>query len=112
MTKRENYTALLEIVTAENRADLVEFINHEIELLNKKNSSPKKPTAKQVENEKIKDEILSILTNGKMTVTEITTALNREDVSPQRVSAIITQLKEDNSVVRTVEKRKAYFSLA
>jgi len=35
-----------------------------------------------------------------------------EELSSQRVSAIVRQLKESGKVVRTEEKRKAYFSLA
>ena len=112
MTKRE-YFAELRTIAADN-ADLVAFIDHEVELLDKKNKAPKKPTAKQVENEAIKDVILAGL-DHPMTVSDITKSIvvpAGYEVSPQRVSAIITQLKEDNAVVRTVDNRKAYFSVA
>lgn len=110
MTKKENFAQLRTIAIASNRQDLVDFIDHEVELITKKNSAPKKPTERQLENEKLKDVILDeILVADPMTATEIANALN---VSTSRATAIITQLIEDNSVVRTVVKRKAYFSKA
>ena len=112
MTKREYYAELRTIVA--DNADLCAFIDHEVELLNRKNSAPKKPTAKQIENEAIKDVILANL-DHPMTCSAITKEIvvaNGFDVSINRVSAILTQLKEDNSVVRTVEKRTALFSVA
>lgn len=111
-TKRE-YFAELRTVVADN-ADLVAFIDHEVELLDKKNSAPKNPTAKQIENEGFKDMILANLAGKEpMTCGEIQkTILGDYNLSNQRVSAIVKQLVEDNSVVRTVKQRKAYFSIA
>ena len=110
MTKRENYTELKALATASDRADLVAFIDHELELLDKKNKAPKKATKTQVENEGLKDKILGILAsaNAPMTATAIGEALG---LSVNKTSALLTQLKEDNSVTREVVKRKAYFSV-
>ena len=110
MTKRENYTELKALATASDRADLVAFIDHELELLDKKNKAPKKATKTQVENEGLKDKILGVLTsaNAPMTATAIGEALG---LSVNKTSALLTQLKEDNSVTREVVKRKAYFSV-
>ena len=108
-TKREYFSELKTIVA--DNADLVAFINHELELLDKKNAAPKAPTAKQIENEHIKNFILAHLTDP-MTVSEMLKGFLSEwetELSNQRVSAILTQLVEDNSIVRTVIKRKAYF---
>lgn len=110
-TKREYFNELKTIVS-DNDA-LVAFIDHELELLDKKNTAPKAPTAKQVENEKIKDYILAHLVKP-MTISEMLKDFLADypvELSNQRVSAIVKQLVEDNSVVRTVEKRKAYFSV-
>ena len=110
-TKREYFTELKGIVS--DNKELVEFINHELELLDKKNKAPKKPTEKQVENEKFKDIILDNMGDKAMTVSEIQKdILGAYDLSNQRVAAIVKQLIEDNSLVRTVDKRKAYFSKA
>lgn len=111
-TKREYFNELKAIVS-DNDA-LVAFINHELELLDKKNSAPKNPTAKQLENEKIKDYILAHLVKP-MTISEMLKDFLADyptELSNQRVSAIVKQLVEDNAIVRTVEKRKAYFSVA
>lgn len=111
-TKREYFNELKTIVS-DNDA-LVAFIDHELELLDKKNSAPKNPTAKQIENEKIKDYILAHLVKP-MTISEMLKDFLADyptELSNQRVSAIVKQLVEDNAVVRTVEKRKAYFSVA
>ena len=110
-TKRE-YFAELKAIVSEN-SDLVAFIDHEVELLDKKNSAPKKPTAKQVENEHIKDFILAHLVEP-MTVSEMLKGFLKDfpaekELSNQRVTAVIKQLVEDNSLVRTVVKRTAYF---
>ena len=111
MTKRESYAKIREIV--KDNAELVAFIDHEVELLNKKNNAPKKPTEKQVENEKLKDIILAEMSDKPMTVTEMQTNISAlADLSNQRVTAIVRQLVEDNSLIRTVVKRKAYFTKA
>ena len=113
MTKRENYASIREIVEKLGRTDLVEFVDHEVELLNKKNNAPKKPTEKQVENEKLKDIILAEMGDKPMTITEMQTNISAlTDLSNQRITAIVRQLVEDNSLIRTVDKRKAYFSKA
>jgi DNA-binding HxlR family transcriptional regulator len=115
MTKREKYERLLAMKEVANDKISVEFIEHELELLAKKNSADKKPTAVQIANEGIKSVILGTLTeNGKMmTISEMQKA-NAElgELSNQRISALVRQLKEDGVVVRKEEKGKAYFSLA
>lgn len=116
VTKRERFAQLMEIVNAsqvENSAELVSFIEHEVELLNKKNSRSGKPTARQVENEEIKATILSIMERvGKpMTITQLLAEIGNSELSNQRVSALVTQLKDSGEVVRTVEKKVAYYSL-
>ena len=48
-----------------------------------------------------------------MTVTEIQSKDNvLGDLSNQKVSALIRQLVESGEVVKTVDKKKSYFSLA
>ena len=88
------------------------FVEHELELLAKKNSAEKKPTAVQVANEGIKDAILEGMESGKKyTITDLMKSVDAcADLSNQRVSALVRQLVADGSVERTEEKRKAYFS--
>lgn len=109
-TKRDYFNELLEVVSG-NEA-LTAFINHELELLDKKNSAPKAPTKKQLENRDYKDQIVANLGDAKMTISEMTKAWFDGVLSTQRVSALVKQLVDDGILVRTVEARKAYFSVA
>ena len=117
VTKRERFSQLMEIVKAsnvENSAELVAFIEHEVELLTKKNSRSGKPTKTQVENETIKAQIVSVLERvGKpMTVTQLLAESEFTGLSNQKVSALLTQLRKSGEVVRTIEKKVAFYSLA
>ena len=119
LTKKEMFNEILNSynLTAEHRG----LIEKTIEQLEKKSAhnGDKKPTAKQIENDGLKDKILEFLTDNadeKFTVTDIwkkvpALAENLE-MSNQRVSSLIRQLTLDNLVVREEIKRKAYFSIA
>lgn len=109
MTKRENFTAIRAIVA--DNAELAAFIDHELELLDKKNAKGSAPTKKQIVNNAIKDEILSVMSDKPMTISEIMELVPSVE-SNQKMSALITQLKNDGKVIRTVEKRVAYFAKA
>ena len=114
ITKRERFESLLTIPAVQADAGLVDFINHELELLAKKNSADKKPTAQQTANETIKSAIVEAMEANRLyTVTEIQKSVAEcAELSNQRVSALLRQLKDDGVVVRTEDKRKAFFSLA
>lgn len=109
MTKRE----MFEMIKANHNlsADEIAFIDHELELLAKKNSAEKKPTAVQVANEGIKADILNGMEIGKKyTITDLMKEIPAcAELSNQRVSALVRQLVTDRVVERTEEKRKAYF---
>lgn len=77
-------------------------------------SGERKPTKTQIANEGFKEIILANMEHGRLyTVTEITKEMPfGEELSSQRVSALVRQLKDSGAIVRTEEKRKAYFSLA
>lgn len=110
VTKRENYLKVLDYV--KDNADLVAFINHEIELLDKKNLKVKKPTARQIENENLKDVILDIMVAGtQYTIADLQSmSPSLAELSNQRISAILSQLVEDKAVERIIKSRKSYFS--
>ena len=114
MTKRDYFNSLLALDEVKANPDYVAFINHELELLDKKNSADKKPTAQQTANDAIKVAILDNMVEGKMyTITDIIKSVPEcADLTNQRVSALIRQLKDEGVVVRTEDNRKAYFSLA
>ena len=112
ITKRDRFNALLNIPAVQADQGLVDFINHELELLARKNSAEKKPTAQQVLNDGIKQAILDETEATHLyTVTELQKSVPAcADLSNQRVSALLRQLKDDKLIVRTEDKRKAYFS--
>lgn len=118
MTKRDYFNQVLAIVENEkenikNYEDVKNFIEHEIELLNKKKSNTK-PTKTQVENEKIKVRILEVLTevNEVMTISELMTADGLEQYSNQKLSALANQLVKEEKVVKTSVKKVSYFKIA
>ena len=114
ITKRTQFNALLNLADVKANPDLVAFIEKEIALLDKKNSSEKKPTSTQLANQTIKAAILETMEQGtQYTITELIKLVpNCADMTNQRVSALVRQLKDENVVVRTEVKGKAYFSLA
>lgn len=110
MTKRDYFNKVLTIVAGDE--ELENFINHEIELLDKK-SANKRVTKTQEENVGYKAEIKSVLTFEGATVTEIQSKSEMlGSLSNQRVSALLRQMIESGEVVKTIDKKKSYFSLA
>lgn len=113
MTKREMFEMIKGICANDTR--IVEFCEHEIELLNRK-SSKSTQTKTQIENENIKGAIVNALTEiaKPVTITEMQ-ELNTEmaNYSNQKLSALLKQLVEnDKKVVKTVDKKKSYFTVA
>lgn len=96
--------------------DEVAFIDHELELLAKKNSAEKKPTAQQTANTSIGEAIIAHLSaepNRLFTITELIKEIPEcSELTNQRVSAIVRGLKDSGAVERVEEKRKAFFRIA
>ena len=115
-TKRDNFNALLAIPAVAENSTLVEFINHEIELLDKKNSAERKPTPKQVENAGFKADIVAYMEpNTQYLAADLAKSVPSivaAGISGNRVTAMLTQLVNDGTLVRTEDKRKNYYSLA
>ena len=112
MTKREKFEMLKALSEVQANPMLTEFIEHELELLAKKNTSEKKPTAVQVANEGLKQTIMDVLNEngGLMTVTDIQKSCEElAELSNQKVSALIRQLKDDGKIEKVEDKRKSYF---
>lgn len=112
MTKKE----MLEQIKAHlTDAAEIEFVEHEIELLSRKRTSVR-PTATQVENEKIKMEIVAFLEEepeNAYTISDIIAGIEIEEpISNQKISALLRQLVQDNQVQKLYEKRKAFFKAA
>lgn len=117
ITKRDNFISIIEVLKGAERTDLVEVMEHEIELLDKKKASGKM-TKTQVANEDIKALIVEELARlaKPVSITELISesaeVAEKCGNSNQKVSALMTQLKNAGAVVRTTEGKKALFSVA
>ena len=109
ITKKEMFAQIMSHLTDESE---INFIKHEIELLENKASQTRKPTQNQIENTVFKSEIIEFLNKGgKFSITDLQNAIDSlKELSNQRVSAILKQLVDSGEVVKTFEKRKAFFS--
>lgn len=114
LTKFQKFEMLMEIAEVQSNEVLREFVAHEMELLANKKSAPKKPTATQKANASIVEAIVAGMEQGRAyTITEIIKEIPEcAELTNQRVSAIIRPLIVDGTIIRTEDKRKAYFSLA
>ena len=80
--------------------------------VDKRNSAERKPTKVQIENERLKSFVFEALGNKPQTVTEfMATSTELCDLSKQKVAALVNALVDEGKVVKTIEKRKSYFSL-
>jgi recombinational DNA repair protein RecT len=112
ITKRENFTNIQNILTQYGYNDLAEVMAHEIELLDKKSSNKDKgPTKTQVENGNLKTAILNYMDPTAIyTISDLQSLVPElRDKTNQKVNSLVTQLKNDNLVIRTYVKRVAYF---
>lgn len=122
-TKRDFYEAIIMLATQEgiNSDELpfypetiVDFCNHEIELLDKKHSSgSRKPTKTQVENEGHKATIMEVLINASvpLTIKEIqSNAPVLAGFSTSKMSALLSQLIKADKVEKTYEKKVPHYS--
>lgn len=116
LTQRDFFTEAINVFNGGEATipaeTMVEFFEGRIALLDKK-SSNKKPTKTQEENAVLKVEILNVLDSEGKTVSEIQSKSETLSVlSNQRVSALLRQLVVEGKAVKTVDKKKAYFSVA
>lgn len=115
MTNKKALEFVLE--SYEVPADVREKLEKMVESLARKaTSGTRKPTAKQVENEGIRGDILELMSAHPETVYSIADiskaipALN--EANNQRVSALVSPMVKDGRVVKTMVKGKANFQIA
>ena len=118
ITKKERFMELINLVNTskvESKSEMVAFLEHEIELLERKSSSSAK-TKTQQEHEKIMALIVEELRKvGKpVTITELMKeSVVMAEYSNQKLSSLLKKLTEAENpvVVKTIEKKKSYFSV-
>jgi viroplasmin and RNaseH domain-containing protein len=116
LTKKEMFAKLYSIVEnleLNDKNEILGFIDHEVELLEKK-ASAKGQTKTQKENVGIKGVIVKVLEdNGNpMTITDMLACEELKDYTNQKISALCKQLVDNGDIVKSTDKRKTYFSLA
>lgn len=121
MTKREMWAKVLTFKEVQANPEIVEGIEHEIELIERKNSAPKKPTANQEDNEKIMLAMVAEMKanpNRLYTATELGKILEPvvkiTPLSNQRISALLRKLGDNGSkeIVSVKQGRKSLFKIA
>jgi len=107
-TKKEMFAQILARLTDQAEID---FIKHEIELLEKKKGGSGELTETQKANKKLGEDILEGLADGsKMTISAMIKNIPAcEGLSTSKVSAIVRQLKDAHLVIREEIKGVAYF---
>lgn len=119
LTKKDYFEMIKEICA--DRTDIVDFCNHEIELLSRKNSKSGATKTKR-ENEIVANMLVEELAKvGKpITITDLMntseivkgyTLENGNNLTNQKISAIFKQLVESQKIVKVVDKKKSYFSI-
>lgn len=118
-TKAMYFAELREMVlaTVEDQAqqdELVEFIDKQMETLDKRKAAAADRAAKKrAESDALTDEIFALIGDKPITVDEIVVALDNEDVTRNKVTARLGKLVKAGSIVKeTVKvegnKRMAY----
>ena len=112
MTKRDYFNSLLTLTEVQADSELVAFINRELELLAKKNSSEHKDTPTQVANKVTKDAIYDGMEVGrKYLVSELIKEVPALcDASTPKASALVNQMVKEGRVAKDSEKGRSYFS--
>lgn len=120
MTKKERFAQLLTFPDVAADPELVNFLNHEIDLVVRKNSAERKPTKKQMEQKAQDAEIRSAI----LSEMEQNTLYSADDMaknlptvvslglSAPKVSYLMRELVAEGKVNKTTDKRKVYYSLA
>lgn len=111
MTKREMFAAIREVVI--DNAEMVAFIDHEVELLVKKSSAERKPTKVQLENTHFKEVILAYLIEmgTARCIKELQAGIPEiSELSNQRVTHLMTALVDDKKVTKEYVKKTPFYA--
>ena len=117
MTKKEMFAQVIAMAQGKEVAvsteEIVAFVKHEIELLEKKSGKTGK-TKTQKENEVLVEQVFDALAEvGKaVTVTELQAESEfAATFSNQKLSALLKKLKDAGRIEKSVEGKKSYFSV-
>lgn len=110
-TKKDLFLEVREVVAGNE--ELVAFVDHELELLNKKTST--KSTKVNEEQVALMEKIVNALNEIGRSVT--ISELQKENAemaeySNQKLSAMLKKLVDNKQVTKMVDKKKSYFMVA
>ena len=111
--KKDYFAELLALV--EGNEELTVFIENEIALLNKKSASAKTPTARQIENEGLKAEIVTFLSevDSPKCIKEIQAGIaSLEGLTNQRITHLLSDLVKNEVLTKEYVKKVPYFAIA
>lgn len=118
-TRKEMYEMIIEAMeTVEHseKAEMIEFLNHQLEMVANRNSKSKSASAKrQAENTALAEKVLAVMVeaNKPVTATELFKLCSIPEVtSTQKLVALLNILAFNGQVVRKVEKKTSFFSVA
>ena len=114
ITKRANFTAIVEVLTNAGREDLAAVVAHEIELLDAKSAKAKATAAqKKVNGDALRDAVQAVLTDEFQTIADITAQVEGDEVTASKVQYRLNALvgagiarKEQVTVGEGDSKRK------
>ena len=117
LTKTDRFNILLSYDSVKADPDMVAFIEHEIELLANKRTNAngeRKLTAQQTANAEIKSNIVELLASDSMRLFSVMEIIKEaegipEDMTSQRMTALLTQLIAEEKIQRVKDKRKTFF---
>ena len=96
-TKKEQYQELLTLVVGNQ--DLIDFINHEIELLDRKHSKAAERAAKKkTDGDELRAAVVDVLTEELQAIDEIVEKVNIEGASRSKIVSRLTQLAKADIV--------------
>ncbi len=111
-TQKDYFYEIIErLEELEDTKELIEFCEDRIEKLARKSSTEKKVNA---ENEALKEIILDILeqSNCEHTISDLNKYDELKDYVPQKITNLVTQLKNAGLVVNIKSKGKSYYRIA
>lgn len=114
ITKAEKFAMLKAIPAVAENEMLVEFIEHEMEILSKKNSE-RHETAQQRVNAEIGEKILEHLRenyNKLFTITEMSKEIPVcKELTNQKITSIVSKLKREEKVECVKEGKKSFYKI-
>jgi len=109
MTKKEMFEAIKNVEGVRENAEMVEFLDRQIELVSKKRTAK---TKTQIENEAIVEDIYAYMVevNGPVTIADVQAKF--DNMSNQKASALVKKLVDAGRVERAKDGKKTIYTIA